>query len=88
MIPCETIFDKHIDKEMSGEYYCPESGTINYAGSAGTNLWVVPKTNSTLNIVEDKSPFYHNFVEVHWVSDYFDIGDYMDNEARANGDYY
>ena len=83
MIPCTDV-DNEVFKpggkyydlfgDSFDEYLCPERGNITYSGSSGTNLWVVPRSDPGTNydIRTDATPFMDNFIEVHFISDYFD----------------
>jgi hypothetical protein len=56
------------------EVLCPETGTIDYSGVIGTNLWVVPKELPTIANME---LFTNNYARVDFVTKYFDIGQYI-----------
>jgi hypothetical protein len=86
MVPCHSV-DNDKFKE-GGRYYeefslnekslCPERGDVNYGGSMGTNLWVIPDKNSEdFDIYEDSAPYYNNQVDVWYVTESFDIVEYV-----------
>ena len=55
---------------------CPETGTINYIGRIGTNMWVVPVNNAAYNINIDPVPFENTHVSVNFITEVFKIDHY------------
>jgi hypothetical protein len=68
-VPCSSL--THEKFQEDGLYYeefslnekalCPESGDVNYGGSMGTNLWVIPdKDADEFDIYQNSAPYADN----------------------------
>ena len=74
-----------------GQYYseftmnpfalCPSNSDLSYGGIEGTNLWIVPKKDSsTYDIKTDSTPYMNNEVKVQFVTEEFSMQDYTDGK--------
>jgi hypothetical protein len=59
-------------------YLCPESGDIDYNGVAGSQFWVVPKSDSAeFDIRTDPTPYLRNSVDIQMITKDFGIEEYL-----------
>ena len=70
---------------QSAGILCPETGDVNYGGSMGTNLWVIPvKDSDDYNIYNDATPYENNEVTIWYSTESFKIGDYVKGDDHMS----
>jgi hypothetical protein len=71
---CSTIDNAHFQDYMLDylelyDYLCPETGNIDFNGSSGTQMWVVPKNNSDeFDIRIDPTPYLNTSVDMQMIT--------------------